>query len=249
MVRAGFGQTCAINPYEVAFCWGGNQEGQLGDGTQTNRTTPARVAGGLHWHQLTAGGLHTCGVTTDNRAYCWGNNGNGEVGDSSRANVVLRPSAVAGGLLFRQIDAGYAQTCALTTGDRAYCWGFGGLGQLGDGTTHSARLTPRAVAGTLRFDHLRAGGDQTCGVTLAGQAFCWGANYDGEIGDGTTINRLTPTALAVDLPLGQVAAGYGQTCAVTTGDRAYCWGDSIYGQLGDGTIADRYVPVPVLGPL
>lgn len=69
----------------------------------------------------------------------------------------LRPTAVTGEFQFRQIEAGNAYTCGVTTADRAYCWGYGGYGQLGDGTTASARLQPRAVAGSRRFDHVNAG--------------------------------------------------------------------------------------------
>jgi alpha-tubulin suppressor-like RCC1 family protein len=250
-VGVGGNHTCAITPFDVAFCWGANFAGQLGDGTFTDRPMPVRVARGLRWRQLSGGSGYSCGVTTEARAYCWGNNGNGQIGDGTRLNVRLRPVAVVGGLLFRRIDAGSAHTCGVTTGDRAYCWGFGGLGGLGDGTTRNARPTPHAVATTRRFDHLSAGGAHTCGVTLAGRGFCWGDNHKGQLGDGTTTNRLTPTALGVDLPLAQVSASIipSHSCGVTTDGRAFCWGDNTYGQIGDGTAIQRLRPVPVAEPI
>jgi alpha-tubulin suppressor-like RCC1 family protein len=176
----------------VAFCWGANSQGQLGDGTYTDRTMPVRVAGGLRWRQLSSGASHTCGVTTDTRAYCWGNNGNGQIGDGTHGNVVLRPSAVAGGLLFRQIDAGYAHTCGVTTGDRAFCWGGNYDGELGDGTTTITRLTPTALAVDLLLGQVSAGTGQSCAVTTDDGVYCWGDNAYGQLGDGTTTDRHAP---------------------------------------------------------
>jgi alpha-tubulin suppressor-like RCC1 family protein len=247
-VQAGVNHTCAITPFDVAFCWGWNGEGELGDGTTTQRFTPVRVAGGLHWLQLTAAYVHTCGVTTDDRAYCWGSNGTGALGDGTTTRR-LRPVPVAGGLPFRQIDAGFGHTCAVTTADRAYCWGWNGSGALGDGTTASHR-TPTVVFGKRYYDHVSAGAAYTCGVTRAHRGFCWGSNGGGQLGTGSIAYRLTPTALGVDLSMARVSASLGgSTCGVTTDQRAYCWGDNIYGQLGDGTTATRLLPVSVAGPI
>ncbi len=246
-VRAGGNFTCAINPSDVAFCWGANSSGTVGDGTNTDRLMPTRVAGGLRWRQLNGGTSHACGVTTDDRAWCWGNNGNGQIGNGTSGTVLTKPTVVSGGLRFGQIDAGYAHTCAVTTADRAYCWGYDGFGQVGDGRTATIRKSPLAVVGTRRFDHVTAGGVHSCGVTLAGKGFCWGANYLGQLGDGTTTRRLTPKAISLAPPLSQVSAGYEYTCAATADHRAFCWGDNTYGQLGDGTGVNSSTPVAVAG--
>ena len=246
-VRAGWSHTCAITPTDVAFCWGYNGHGQLGDGTITaaGRAAPVRVLGGLRWSQLTGGGEHTCGVTTGNRLYCWGLNENGQLGDGSTTER-LAPRAVSGGREYRQVDAGgLAHTCATSTADVAYCWGWNGFGQLGDGTT-TQRPTPGAVAGLRRFDHLNAGHYHTCGVTLAGRTFCWGRNDQGQLGDGTTAQHLKPVQTGVGLDMRQVSGGLYHTCGVTTADRAYCWGAA--GLLGDGTTIRHLTPVPVAAP-
>ena len=244
-VRAGANHTCAITPFDVAFCWGANFAGQGGNGTLTDQPVPVRVVGGLRWRQLSGGAGFSCGVTTDDRAYCWGNNGNGQIGDGTSGQVVPRPAAVAGGLRFRQIDAGGSHTCGVTTADRAYCWGYGGQGQLGDGTTPGTRRRPVPVAGTRRFDHVNAGLFHTCGVTLAGRGFCWGDNAAGQLGDGTTANRLTPVPVAGGLALAQVTAGQHFTCGAIVEDRIFCWGDNTYGQLGDGSTTGSPTPVAV----
>jgi alpha-tubulin suppressor-like RCC1 family protein len=256
-VRAGASHTCALTTFDVAFCWGHNEYGQLGDGTTTNRPLPVRVLGGLHWSLLNAGSRHTCGVTMEKRAYCWGSNlepegdgSGGQLGDGTTTDR-RKPVAVSGGLLVRQIDAalGY-HTCAVTTADRAYCWGSNHRGEGGDGTTTSHE-TPVAVAGLRGYDHVSTGYRHTCGVSLAGRGFCWGWNGAGQLGIGTADADLhaTPALVGNGLPFLQVSAGYIHTCGLTTGGLAYCWGKNNHGQLGDGSLADRSRPVAVAGAM
>ena len=86
------------------------------------------------------------------------------------------------------------------------------------------------------------------GVTVNDQAFCWGRNDQGRLGDGTTATRLTPTAVATDLRFRDVSAGAVHTCGVSQVDVGFCWGGNFWGQLGDGTTTSRLTPVPVAGP-
>ncbi len=247
-VDAGSYHTCGVSyPDSRAYCWGWNTSGQLGNGTvavNLYRLTPVAVAGTLPFRQVSAGYHHTCGVTTDNRAFCWGSNISGQLGDSSTASQRLTPSRVAGTRRFRQVDAGRLHTCAVTTYDRAFCWGDGRTGQIGDGKTHLS-FWPRAVAGGLSFERVSTGGYHTCGETTGNRAYCWGYNSSGELGDGTTTRRLTPVAVAGGLFFSQVSAGHGHTCGRTPAAVAYCWG----GNPGDGTNTDRLTPVPVAGAM
>src|SRR5207253_2020346 len=103
----------------------------------------------------------------------------------------LATATAVAALSFRQVSAGSQHSCGVTSGDRAYCWGDGILGQLGDGTTNQ-RLTPVAVATTRKLRQVSAGGTHTCGATPWGVAFCWGWNFYGQLGDGTTTRRLRP---------------------------------------------------------
>jgi alpha-tubulin suppressor-like RCC1 family protein len=261
-IRSGSHHTCGVNPYEVGFCWGKRAFGELGAGTSYyTGETPIRIAGGLSFRSVIAGGAFTCGVTTSNKGYCWGYNGDGALGDGTRIDR-SKPVAVAGGLSFRSVIAGggvieevYGEvvdgthTCGLTTDNLAYCWGLGTQGQLGNGTT-TDRLRPVAVGGGLHFGQLIAGYYYSCGVTTTKVAYCWGANWFGELGDGTTsYSRNVPTKVAGGLLFAGVSAGPAgsHTCGITTGNKIYCWGDNAFGQLGDGTTTRRLSPVKVAG--
>jgi alpha-tubulin suppressor-like RCC1 family protein len=136
----------------------------------------------------------------------------------------------------------------VTTWDRAYCWGDGDFGKIGDGSV-TRRLVPVPVSGGFSFSTVNAGNAHTCGVTPDHHAYCWGDNANGQLGDGTRTNRVTPAAVAGGLSLGQAEAGVSYSCGVTTGNRTYCWGDNFAGALGDGTTTERLRPVAVVGGL
>jgi alpha-tubulin suppressor-like RCC1 family protein len=180
-LSAGTAHTCGVNTGDrAAYCWGDNGSGTLGDGTTTDRLTPVRVAGGLSFLQVEAGGGHTCGLATNNRAYCWGANVSGQV---SHSPVLI---VVGGGLSISQIVAGSGHDCAVTTGHQTYCWGYNFTGALGDGTEID-RVTPVAVAGGLQFSGVSPGsGYHTCGVTTLKRGYCWGHNAYGQLGNGTS---------------------------------------------------------------
>ncbi len=84
----------------------------------------------------------------------------------------------------------------LTTGAAAYCWGEGGSGELGDGSTNDHQTTPGAVSGGLTFFSVSAGLDHSCGVTASGAAYCWGWPSSGKLGDGSKRPGFTPMAVA-----------------------------------------------------
>jgi alpha-tubulin suppressor-like RCC1 family protein len=172
---------------------------------------------------VSAGDSHTCGVTTDGRAYCWGNNFTGQLGDGTRTDHIL-PAPVLGGLRFGNVSVGRDHTCALTRDHRAYCWGYGGGGRLGDGSNGTITREPVAVAGGLRFAQVKAGSSHSCGITAAGEAYCWGDNQFGQLGDHTRIRRLTPARVTTNLRWRWVNPGGYHTCGVTTDNRAYCFG-------------------------
>jgi alpha-tubulin suppressor-like RCC1 family protein len=138
--------TCGLTPDNVAYCWGANDRGQLGDGTTDDHSEPTAVAGGLTFTDIDAGGSHTCAVATGGQAYCWGYNNAGQLGNGTGGSLTdesSTPVAVSGGLTFAQISAGFIHSCGVTTDGKAWCWGNGG-GLLGNNST-SGSLEPVEV--------------------------------------------------------------------------------------------------------
>lgn len=236
--------TCGLASDHRVFCWG---SGILGDGSAfTRRSRPRAIAGDLRFLQISVGGESACGVTLDFHAYCWGDNQNGQLGIGDRS-VVTVPVPVTGGLRFRRLGVGAAHACGVSYPDqRAYCWGFNGVGQLGDGT-RTTRMAPVRVAGGLTFQQVSPGSSHTCGVTTDSLAFCWGANGYGQLGDSSGKRRTTPVLVAGGHRFRQIDAGTNHTCAVTLTHRAFCWGDGRLGQVGDGKTALRLWPRAVAG--
>ncbi|HEX5574970.1 MAG TPA: hypothetical protein VFX42_03785 [Gemmatimonadales bacterium] len=245
-ISVGVFHTCALTTSTTnkIYCWG---TGYLGNGGPNTRyTTPQLVSGARTYRQVDAGANHTCAVSTTYKVLCWGFNFYGQLGNGGTTDfVAVNPVAVAGTLQYRQVSAGQYHNCAVTTADKAYCWGYGRNGQIGDGKTY-LRFIPRAVAGGLSFDRVSAGNHHTCGETAGDRAYCWGYNFAGPLGDGTTNDRLTPTAVQGGLLFKQVAPGGSHTCALGGGYQAWCWGYNYYGQLGNGTSGNPYLsPSPV----
>ena len=95
------------------------------------------------------------------------------------------------------------------------------------------------------FRSLSAGGRHTCGLTARGEAYCWGDNSSGQLGNGTVAASATPVRVRSVGAFESLSAGYIHTCAITTEGAVYCWGSNVDGQLGSGTANDANVPVRV----
>ncbi len=249
-IAAGRHHSCALTTAGAVQCWGNNNSGQLGDGSTMGRSTPVAVSGldsGVA--AITAGSQHSCARTTAGAVRCWGSNFNGQLGNGTTTDSTT-PVAVSG------LDSGVAaiaaghnvHTCALTTAGAVRCWGWNVYGQLGDGST-MGRSTPVAVSSLgSGVATIVAGTSHSCARTTAGAAHCWGDNFFGQLGDGSTTHRTTPVAVSgLGSGVAAIAAGSGHTCALTTAGAAHCWGYNTNGQLGDSSTTRRTTPVAVLG--
>ncbi|MBO9665134.1 hypothetical protein [Dokdonella sp.] len=249
-ITAGPTHACALTDAGDVLCWGNNEFGQLGDGTEANSVVPVPVSGlGPGTLAIAAGADHSCALTAARGVKCWGRNESGQLGDgtfakrSTPVNVVGLDSGVAA------VSLAVGHSCALTVVGRVKCWGGNGSGELGNGTPSSSSPVPvdataledAAIAIVTAYWH-------TCALTGRGAVKCWGSNFDGQLGDGTTNDR--SGAVEVEgLGSGVVAlaAGYSHTCARLRTGELRCWGSGSMNQLGNGIPITREVPTDVVG--
>ena len=227
---------CGLMTNERVACWGYNAQGQLGDGTNVNRSSPVLVGGDVTFTSIGVGGEYSCGLARDSAVYCWG---------ATPSGNSYTPVRVSGNLIVDQFAVGNGTLCAIS-GANTYCWGFNRFGAVGDGTTED-RASPTLVSSPVPFAQISTTGTHTCAITSDGVAYCWGDNVEGQLGDGTEQGRLTPTLVATTLRFRQIDVDGSSTCGLTRENVAYCWGRNTAGQVGDGTTTERLVPTAVSG--
>lgn len=204
----------------------------------------------LAFKKISGGVAYFCGLTSASGVMCWGYNGNGQLGNGTNANSSL-PVPVVGlesGVV--DIEAGLAHVCAVTTAGEAKCWGANSDGQLGNGTKDSSSLpvTVLGLGAGSGVTQISASRDRhTCATTSSGAAYCWGANYAGQLGDNTLTTRTTPIQVTAAGVVAQITTGTSHSCAVTTSGSMRCWGRNDNGQIGDGTKTMRKTPTLVQG--
>lgn len=193
-IAAGGMHTCALATDGGVMCWGRNDDGQLGNGSTDDSSTPAPVAGLAGGVAIAAGARHTCALTLAGGVKCWGDNADGQLGDGGTTHSFIPVNVVglAGGMV--AIATGHTHTCALAATGEVKCWGGNHGGQLGIGVaTEGPELTPMNVVGLGGIVAIAAGYAHTCALTSENGLKCWGANLVGELGDGTMTRRVVPS--------------------------------------------------------
>lgn len=215
-ISAGFSHTCAVTTSSDGLCWGSGF-GALGAAALDTACGPLRsclftsipvpVEPGRKWASISAGINFSCGVTLESLGFCWGAV---DLGDVTTHPGVLgsgtfagskAPVAVAGGLRFRRIVAGWGHACGITTDRDAFCWGENTYGGLGIGRAEDRFPSPQRVVGQLKFASLSVGA-HSCGLSVNHNLFCWGLSARGALGIGRTEGTMEPVPTRVLPPQG-----------------------------------------------
>ena len=254
---------CAIASDDLAYCWGANSDGQLGDNSTISRLepTPLYMLGylsGKTIKEVSLSEYHGCAIASDDLAYCWGWNYYGQLGNNSTSDsIVPVPVYTAGNLSGKTIksiitnsyDDGY--TCAIASDDLAYCWGWNYYGQLGNNSTSDSIVpVPVYTAGNLSgktIKSLSVGEHHTCAIASDDLAYCWGNNSNGQLGNNSTTQSNVPVPVNMSGVLSgktikSITAGASSTCALASDNQLYCWGRNLYGELGNGSNTGSLVP-------
>jgi len=255
VVSAGAGFTCSVRRDGTAYCWGSNEQRELGGGSSASAVaSPARVSTELKFASVSSGLWYACGLTVAGVAYCWGNVGAyvverpggkpGPVPGEPRARRL--PVRVADDLTFVSLSAGLDHACGVTGAGAVFCWGTNDHGELGNGSK-AGSTKPVRVASEVRFRSVSAGATHSCAVTTGGRTYCWGFGESGELGNRSGKSSDRPVAVASAVRFTSVSAGNAYTCAVSTAGAAYCWGRNEDSELGNGTTRGTTTPQPVSG--
>ncbi len=255
-VFAGNYFTCGLTTGGTAYCWGFNEDEQLGVGTRADDATRTNAPRVSVWdaarnfaptfRKLASNENHTCAITITRSVMCWGT-GNGALGATAPAVITaLSTSSTA------DIATGMYHTCALDIAGFLRCGGENQLGQLGNGSIIPSS-TPQAVTGGVRYSAVSAGKLHTCAFPRGDDTpMCWGDNAQGQVGDATNTVRLVPTVVnsGVSFDTLSLVTGAVHSCALSTAGAAFCWGSNSYGQLGiASTGGSAIVPTAVAGGL
>ncbi len=239
---------CAMGENHNAYCWGSNayQEASVGGVPEISVPTPPATFTGNLVETVAAGAEYSCALSMVGQVSCWGSNLSGKLGtgttdDESAPRLISLNT-------FSRLGIGYNHTCGLDTSG-AWCWGYGNLGQLGNGRYDSV-LFPEAVAvpAGVVFTDIRPGVTSTCALDFTGRVWCWGDNTEGQLGCSETIPSSSAPIL-VDLPEGMVvvklSVGRRHACVLNDEGSAWCWGLNESGQVGSGLAGNAFTPVPV----
>ena len=248
-VSAGDSHTCAITSLGALQCWGFGGLGSLGDGTNTSSRTAGAitVSPGVQWAEVAVDGNHSCAISIDRALYCWGYNAEGQVGNGGFTNQASPVRVFAGAVsTFSDVRVGGNHSCAISQANALFCWGKGNDGRLGfTGSKVKNWPTPVAIAPTIAFKSVAPGAFGTCAISLENKLYCWGLNFDGQVGDGTRVSRDTPIAIDVAADYQDVSLGGWHGCGIKTSGSVTCWGGNWWGEVGDGTYINKWTPTTI----
>lgn len=249
-IAAGAAFTCAIKADNTVWCWGRNDQGQLGNSAHfllTESVLPVQVAvfgsgTAATPMAVVAGAEHACVLTTTGAVWCWGRNGWGQAGVNGPTQ--WDPVQVVVGGTVTQLAAGGSNTCAVLADNSVRCWGQNNFGQLGTGTADvAAHYTPETVQGipaSFTVASIDIGTGHVCASSAMGEVWCWGRYTYGRL--GTTVTSNAPIATRTETLSGiatDVSAGAEHSCVVV-GAGLVCFGRNNFGQSGQPTSTSQF---------
>jgi alpha-tubulin suppressor-like RCC1 family protein len=248
-ISSGSFHTTAIKTDGTLWMWGRNNNGQLGDNTVTNKSSPIQtVAGGTNWKQISCSG-HNLAIKTDGTLWTWGVNGNGQLGDNTIVSKSSPVQTVAGGTNWKQVGrlgSSSLHAGAIKTDGTLWMWGDNSSYQLGDGTSVSTSSPVQTVAGGTNWKQVSCGYVHTAAIKTDGTLWTWGSRYNGALGDnfsGVSFKSSPAQTIAGGINWKQIHCGQDINSAIKTDGTLWVWGYNPNGALGTNNITSYSSPV------
>lgn len=269
-LKSSDGSFCALDSLGNIFCWGYNQNGELGNGNNVNESYMVKVYNpeSVVFVNITGFMYNFCATSNTGQLYCWGDGSSGQLGNGSqlssnipvKVTMPLNPESNTM-VKFTSISIGNSTICAVGDNGHVYCWGNNASGFIGDGTTTNALVPIQVkmeesgdeseVFVEVKISYYTDGA--TCALAKSGNIYCWGDSGNGDAGTGAYTSAIT-LATKVVMPsngdkFAHLMPGLGtSSCALTTIGTLYCWGNNSSGQGSDGTLNSNNIPTAALMP-
>lgn len=256
--------------------WGNNNVGQLGDGTNSWKSSPVRLKPNTYTVKnnylpvtetiikQALGESFTVLITSNNRVYTFGLNNYGQLGTGNTTTSlpvdITNNFNLSEGEIIVDVYAGHYFAFAVSSTGRIFSWGQNNYGQLGNGTNQNKNL-PQDVTSFFGIyepesvQSIELGAEFGLMLSSDNRVIVWGCNTFGQLGDGTTQNRYSPIDITANLSLGvgeavtKIAVGGWHSSAYTSDNRLFTWGRNDYGQLGDSTFVQKTLPTDITSNL
>ena len=253
-VAAGATHTLALQRDGTLWAWGGNDFGQLGLGSKgTNVSMPTRVGTESAWVEVGAGGFFSLARRADGTIWAWGANGDGQLGLGSKGSFKSVPTRIGTNSDWAGISAGIVHALALKTDGTIWTWGQNDFGQLGLGASGTFETnSPTQIGTSTDWRSVEAGSYHSFGIKTDGSLFAWGADWFGQLGDGTSgsqantngANRFSPFPIGTNHWL--VVDASTHSLGMTVDGNIWAWGLNSHGQVGNGTTNNANLPVQLV---
>ncbi|BDR52279.1 hypothetical protein KIM372_01860 [Bombiscardovia nodaiensis] len=247
-VSAGARHSLVVGDDGKVYVAGFNNRHQINSDTNLGiHSTPLAVSapGGRRFVDVAAGDYYSLALADDGTAWAWGSNDDNQLGFTGSNNGTPQAVTMPGGIQFKKIAAGSNFSAAIDSVGDVYTWGAGSSGQLGNGMNSTVSVpTHMSLPTTSEAVQIVASGSHILALTASAQAYAWGSNTNGELGNNTTAASNVPVVVGLPgnaLPAGMGAGGTHSLAVSRKGDM-YAWGANAKGQLGDGSTAEQHVP-------
>lgn len=232
---------CLIQIDGKLYCWGSNNQGEVGDGLlPVDRQKPVHIENDV-WNAIDSGAsTHTCSANSYGKLFCWGDNRAGQLGIGNKDPNKSVPTVVEPAEKWIKVSSSFDHTCGIKLDGKLFCWGRNQSNQLGIGNVGNLddQTSPVAVTDAGPWIEVVGGVRHTCGIKSDGWLYCWGTDTWGVLGNGGNVPTTnTPIAVGSDKWIA-ITAGDEHNCGIKIDGKLYCWGHNLYGQIGDGSQAN-----------